>query len=392
MVYWLFIKKLIKKILPNILLDKIQIIRLQRKQRILQNIFNTNFDKYCLLVYITSPFIQGVDDTHQNKWQVVEFAKILSRFGYNIDVIDYNYCKTEFPNSYDLLIDIYPVGNRPFVNSLKDDCIEIAYMTGSDHEFSVSEEKKRIERVKDSRGVDLPVERIAVPISRDIEKMSAMFFIGNSYNLRSYKKFRLPPVYLIPNTGYKLAYDGSSRNKRAFLFFASFGQIHKGLDLCLEAFAYHCSDLELYICSSFADEEEFCQAYHHELYECSNIHPIGFVDIAGKQFRDIYNYCCYCIMPSCSEGIAGSILTAMSVGIIPVVTPECGLDDGEYIPIQSATVEGVVDVIRECSQRDSAWIKNKSDEVRSIIEKKYSKDNYSKVITKSLRKVLKIKG
>lgn len=386
------VKSLLKKILSKEVMNKYRQYKKLHDQRILTNVFSTDYQKNCLIAYIIAPFITGIDNTHQNKWQVYELAKIISQYGYTVDVIDYDYRKKNFPHKYDLLIDIFPVGDRPFAGALKDDCVKIAYLTGSDHEFSTNAEKKRLERIKNERGVDLPIERGAVPISREIENMAAVFFIGNAYNLRSYGKFNLPAVFYIPNTGYKFSCRDNQRDRKAFLYFASSGQVHKGLDLCLEAFSQCCQDLELYICSSFAEEEEFCSCYYHELYECENIHAIGFVDIEGDSFQKIIGKCTWCIMPSCSEGIAGSVLTAMSGGIIPVLTPECGFDENEFIPIREDSVAGVVSALQFCTTRDEKWIAAKSSQIKKLTECKYSKGNYTKVITESLAQVLSSKG
>ncbi len=35
---------------------------------------------------------------------------------------------------------------------------------------------------------------------------------------------------------------------------------------------------------------------------------------------------CFSIFPSCSEGQSGSVLTTMSLGLIPIVTKEVGID------------------------------------------------------------------
>lgn len=59
------------------------------------------------MVYITEPFRNGIISSHQNSWQVTETAKIISRFGYNVDVIDFEYTRNNFGKKYDLLIDLH---------------------------------------------------------------------------------------------------------------------------------------------------------------------------------------------------------------------------------------------------------------------------------------------
>ena len=76
-----------------------------------------SYDRNCLLVYITSPFIKvPKKETHQNQWQVVELAKIISQFQYNVDVIDFDNSKVKLSKEYDLIIDIDPGGNLSLIH------------------------------------------------------------------------------------------------------------------------------------------------------------------------------------------------------------------------------------------------------------------------------------
>ena len=122
-----------------------------------------------------------------------------------------------------------------------------------------------------------------------------MFFKGNQRNLSTYGENRPERVYFIKNSGYEFLTPMHFSSKRpcSFLFIASHGQVHKGLDLVLESFASR-PYLELFVCSMFGEEEDFCALYKRELYETPNIHPIGFVDIRGQLFRYIADRCSIC--------------------------------------------------------------------------------------------------
>ena len=381
------IKDTLKKILPKCIIHLIIYLK-SKKKLLLNNVFNDNGNKNCLLVYITDPFINGIKDNHQNSWQVIEIAKAISKFGYNIDVCDYNYNKKDFNKKYDLLIDLHPRDNAVYNKFLKPDCIKIAYLTGSNTSFSNIAEQKRIDDVYRRRNIKLIPRRQALLISKRIEDYDASFFIGNEYNLKTYSEFKMPPVYFIKNTGYDFNFCNDRRKANNFMFLGSAGQVHKGLDLLLEVFAEKCRNCNLYVCSSFENESDFCEAYKYELYNTSNIHPIGFVDIKSDKFKEIAEKCAYMIMPLCSEGIAGSVLTAMSAGIIPIVSRECGFEDDEVIHLKDCSKECLEDSIKFYASKDDEWIKSESEKSVNIVKERYSEECFIESICNGLENVI----
>lgn len=381
------LKIILKTIIPQ---NYINLIHKYKAKRLplLKNTFGTNYDLNCLLVYITTPFIKGINNLHQNSWQVVELAKIISEFGYNVDVIDYNYIKSNFDKKYDMLIDLHPRDNAVYNKVLKENCIKIAYLTGSNPSFSNTAEEKRIKNVYKRHGKKLLCRRHAELISKRIETYEAAFFIGNKYNLKTYTEFKMPPVYFIKNTGYDLKFSNKNRKDNNFMFLASAGQVHKGLDLLLDIFANTCKDCNLYICSSFKNEIDFCELYKDELYNTPNIFPIGFLDINSQEFKNIAEKCAYMIMPSCSEANAGSVLTAMSAGMIPIVSRECGFEDDEVIHLDDCSKSCIEKYIKYYSMKDEKWIKDESDKAEKIVKERYSNNNFRKSIRNGLMGVL----
>lgn len=382
------IKRFIKKILPKYIIDILRQYKINVTKPICFNVCQTNYKRSCLMVYITEPFRNGITSSHQNSWQVVELARVISRFGYNVDVIDLDYARSNFLKKYDLLIDLHPKDKSIYEKNLKTDCIKIAYITGSNTRFSNNAEKSRLDNLTKRKNKRLIQRRSAALISRNIEKYNAMFFIGNKYNLKTFNEFKLPPVYFIKNNGYQLNIDGSKRSAKNFCFFASSGQVHKGLDLLLDVFAYKCTDCNLYICSSFEEEEDFCDLYNKELYKTKNIFPIGFVDIKGEKFKEVVEKCSYMIMPSCSEANAGSVITAMSAGLIPIVSRECGFEDDEVIYLKDCSLECLENTVNKYAAKNRLWIETESMRSKRIIEARYSKNNFTESIVVALENVL----
>lgn len=363
-----------------------------RGRTIAYNVHGTQYEKNCLIQYIAEPFVEHNEtrrNTHQNQWQVLALAEEVGKFGYNVDVRDFDE-QRGLKSNYDLVIDIHPGLNDTYKPRMNDGCRRIAYLTGMNPSVANKNEQIRLDAVAERRNVFLPTERHAVPISREIETFDAFFFIGNAYNLKSFDEFCLPPVYFIKNTGYTFPFTIKTENKDAwkFLFFASSGQVHKGLDLLLEIFGQKDFPFELYICSTFQSEKEFCELYKKELFHTPNIHAVGFVDIMGEQFRGISEQCSFTILPSCSEGVAGSVLTAMSAGIIPIVSRECGFEDDEVVQLRDCELNTIEAAIRYYGEKDITWIEKESYRVRQIVKDRYSGEAFVQSVRDALQNVL----
>lgn len=388
-----FIKRVIKSILKitgiNTNLIKLMIAHLKGNDYIF-NLYNTKYEKNALIKYIVYPFFNNNRcEKHQNEWQVKEIARLIGVQGYNVDIVSFDSPFIKYRNKYDLLLDIVPGTNDVPKNFFNDSCKKIAYLTGMNPSIACKNEDSRLLALKKRRGVLLPRERVANMLTKDVEKYNAFFFIGNKYNLASYEEFNLPPVYFMRNNGYTFdKLDLSVKDSRSFVYFASYGQVHKGLDLLLDVFAQNDFPCELYICSCVLAEKEFCNCYNQELFSTNNIHTIGFVDVGSEKFWHIMSKCSYALLPSCSEATAGSVITCMSAGIIPIVSKECGFEDDEVINLPDCELTTIHDHIIEYSMKSSEWIKEKAQQVKYIADTNYSKTNFSKFFERSLKSVI----
>ena len=368
--------------------------RQMREYEVAYNVNQTNYEKHCLLQYIVQPFLDNNEyakNSHQNQWQVVALAEEIGKFGYNIDVRNWDDRINRLKNRYDLVIDICPGVNDTYNEQMKSGCCRIAYLTGMNPSVANRNEQMRLNELSERRGVLLPSERQPAPLTRDIEKFDAFFYIGNLYNIKSYDEFCLPPVYFIKNTGYTFPFSirFERKNPKKFLFLASSGQVHKGLDLLLEIFGKEGFPFELYVCSSFRSEETFCKVYKKELFSTPNIHAVGFVDIMGEQFHEIAETCSFVLLPSCSEGIAGSVLTAMSAGIIPIVSRECGFENDEVIHLKDCEIESIKTAIRYYGGKNNEWVIKESERVQNLVKERYSEKGFILSIRCALDEVLR---
>jgi len=349
------------------------------KPDVVRNVNKTAYAKDCLMIYIVEPFLGPISDRHQNQWQAVMIAKIFGENGYNVDVVNYQYKKEpQFTKKYDLVFGLIPREDHFYEKHIKDDAIKIAYLTSSNLAFTREAEQKRLADLERRRGAKLKAYRQTASIDKSIEQFDAAFFFGNEYNIHTYSSFHMPPVHYIVNNGYDNLYLPSYNEHHAdsFLFFGSLGQVHKGLDLLLELFSIPDFPFHLYVCGAYEQEPDFCEEYYRELYQCENIHPMGFVDIHSDAYQTVVRQCAFMLLPSCAEGCAGSVVTVMSSGVIPIVSRECGYDDDAVINLPDCDPETIRQFVYDYGNKTPEWIAKQSERMVSIVREKFSKKDF----------------
>ena len=370
------------------------LVQSYKNKAVICNVNHTECEKNCLMLYVTAPFqTKHISQAHQNQWQAVEMARIIGTYGYNVDVADYSNADLKFDKQYDMVIGLIPRGIDVYSSYCKPDCIKVAYLTSMNLAVTSGNEEKRLAELEERRGVKLQPRVFAGYIQPEIENFTAAWYFGNDYNFHSYDCFKMPPSFRVINSGYSFDWFNPEleRNPKNFLFIASRGQVHKGLDLLLEIFAEEVPDCHLYICSSFKNEEDFCNEYDKELFHTPNIHAIGFVDISSAEFRKIAESCAYTILPSCAEGHVGSILTAMSAGLIPIVSRECAYEDDEAINLPDCSKTTLSSYIKEYSQKDKQWLRKESIKAVDTVKTKFSQACFSESIVRAMEGTLRAK-
>ena len=123
------------------------------------------------------------------------------------------------------------------------------------------------------------------------------------------------------------------------------------------------------------------------MFHTGNVFPLGFLDIRSEKFLQVSMSCSYFLLPSCAEGQAGSVLTAMSAGLIPVVSRNCGFPEGDVYLFENCSIDGIYDTINALSLKQMDWIKNNSLRSIEIVQSKYSQKNYSESVRVALEDV-----
>ena len=322
------------------------------------------------------------DFRHQNRFQATEIARLLGERGFSVDVVGPGGKVAPEVIPYDVVVDLHPGLTAV---PLREDTRRIAYITGSNPAFSNRAEKARIEHAARRGRKRLSTRRQVPEFSNgNLGACSAMFFIGSGANLETYRGLQLPAVHWIRNFAYPVERINRTEIRPAsFLFLASGGQVHKGLDLLLEVFAMH-PEWTLHVCSNFHEEPDFCRAYHRELFGKRNILPHGFQRLDSSAFAEIVRACSYIVLPSCSEANAGSVLSGMAAGLVPVISAECGFDNLEVQRLPDCSLEGVEETLEMCARADTAELAAAMQRARTLVETDYTPQRFTESLASAL--------
>lgn len=321
-------------------------------------------DKNVLLSYITYPFKndQKSQDftSHTNRWECQQIASTWSKYGYNVDVIDWDNSTFLPKKEYSIFIDIHSNMER-LAPILGRDCKKILHITGAHWKFQNSAEMKRLSDLKSRRGIKLKPRR-QVPPSLGIEYADCATILGNAFTQSTFA-YSGKPLYPIPlSTTVQFPYyeKDFTKIKKNFLWFGSSGMVHKGLDLVLDAFS-ELPDCNLTVCGPVDQETDFKKAYFKELYRSKNIRTLGFIDVRSAKFLEVIRNTNALIYPSCSEGQAGSVITCLHAGLIPIISYESGVDVDDFgIILQKSSVEEIVESIEMLLQKPTEELQRMS--------------------------------
>ena len=324
---------------------------------IIKNYFQTSFSQNALLIYIVYPFLyRNTNFGHTNQQEVIILAELLSAHGYNVDIISIHFTGNLDFDQYHLVLGsgrwMDECCSRPRKN-----LISIYYLTERSPYFSNIAELKRLNDFERRNHHRLDFERLSTH-HWNLSALScanAAVCIGNADTLSTYEgMFRA--IYPVNVTGFvpDVAPDFSFSQAQNFMWYGGAGALHKGLDLCIEAFRL-LPDLKLHIVGE--PNAAFYQFYQQDIEQAENIFYYGFLNKDDDLFREACAQCAFCIMPSCSESQSAAMVTAMFHGMIPVGTPEVGIDYDACggIMLEDPTVDAIaqqLDVLSHMSTQE----------------------------------------
>lgn len=366
---------------PNILYDYEEYLE--------QNEANS-YEKKALVSYLLAPLFESNYIRFSNDGIARSIPRALNELGYSVDIIEFNDMNFKPNVKYDLFF-CHVGGNfKNIYDKLDKDTVVICFSPGEYWQFANLQEEKRFEYLKQRHGVSLPFDRYRRDVdSEEFSYSSAdgIICLGDGSIRESYSKF--PVVLNLNNASYhNNHYDVSKKNheisKNNFVFFAGGGNVHKGLDVLLDAFKN--TDKNLYICTIL--DSKFKNLYAAELKK-PNIHFMGWVNPRSNKFYKIVDNCSFIIFPSCSEGSAGSVVECMNQGLIPIVSRETRIDVSDFgIFLEECKVDEIIQVIENASNKPPRWIKEKSFLTRKAAITEYSEEAFIKNMKHNIIKIV----
>jgi hypothetical protein len=337
---------------------------------------------HALLSYLVYPFSIARQEArylrHVNIFHAQEIVRALNQMGYSVDVIDYRDRRFRPHKAYDLFIGHGAFNFEKIATQLPEKAKKIYFSTGSYWQFHNTQEAARFAALSQRRGVVLALDRPIVQGEEAALRLAdGILGIGNAFTRSTYADFER--VAMINGTALLDAQlDWCPKDYQAgrqhFLFFASGGNVHKGLDLVLEAFL----GLNLHLWVMAPLQADFIKIYQPELAGRNNIHLFGWTQPRSASFYQVMQRCNFCLLPSCSEGQAQSVIEAMNQGLIPAVSRQAGVDVGDFgVWIDPPGVEMVRQVARTLAGLPAAHCREMSFKARQAAQEEYAEPRFA---------------
>ncbi|GHW27482.1 hypothetical protein VCSRO150_2280 [Vibrio cholerae] len=361
-------------------------------RRDIYNLFSASHNKRVLFSYSTYHFLNKNYTSHSNYQESLFIANVFDKLGYCVDVTNNDRLFKGDLKRYDL---IFGEGLPMYqAVSCGAQCKIIYYGTGS-HPFHCSVESlgRLVSFSKKNGFFAMKSTRIA-PMEWGIASSLAdeVICIGNKVTKDTFHRFgatnveTIDPTF-IPRTDAQdlLSKRKISISRNSFVWFGSYGLLHKGLDLAVEAFRNR-PHLTLHICGYTDIESDFVNALNLP----NNVIVHGFVDIMSDSFESIVTTSSFVLLPSCSEGTSTAIVTAVgNSGLIPIVSENCGFDVEDFGFIIANSSESIGCILDEVQLMDECNLKELSVNAFQKVNKRYTKDNFENKFFQLLDKSLK---
>ena len=347
-----------------------------------------------LFSYISAPFLlkpgEPIPTFHTQHWESWRMATTFLDFGYSVDVINYTN-QTFLPDKdYAVVVDARRNLER-LAPLLKSDCIKIMHLDTSHILFHNAAEASRLLALQQRRKVTLQPRRFEMP-NRGIEHADCATMMGNGFTSRTYR-YANKRIYCLPISA-PVVYPWPEEKhfescRKRYIWFASGGMVHKGLDLVLEVFA-KLPDYQLTVCGPVKDEKDFLAAYRKELFDTPNIRTFGWIDVTSREFIDIANNAVALLYPSCSEGQSGSLVTCLHAGLIPVASRESGVDIREDfgVYLNSCSLKEIQDAVQTLSGLPAKTLEAMARKAWEYARAKHTKENFAEEYRKAIAQIV----
>lgn len=331
--------------------------------------------------------------THTNFWETRQIVRTFLDLGYRVDVVHWTNSEFVPEKPYRVALDVRHLMPR-WREHLPDDCLRLFHGETSHASFNDAAEERRHAAFEARHGFRLP-ERKAIGDTPAFAAADAATILGDDRTLDTYRAVTgddgpgIWPVTISAPAVYPRLDRDFEECRGRYLWLGSEGLVHKGLDLVLEAFR-ELPDHHLTICGPIHREREFERFYWRDLYESSNVHTWGWIDVTSDAFLRLARETLAMIYPSCSEGQCGSVVTCLHAGLVPLVSDRTGvpLDPSWAVELTEPTVESLRQAVRQLSARPADELQAMTDAARDYARRHHTKERFASKYRRAIEEIL----
>jgi hypothetical protein len=322
-------------------------------------------------------------------------VKVLNENGYTVDIADNRLEDFKPTKQYDIfighggrvtsLIDILERNNTPILQ----------YVSQAYWKEFLRQSTERYERVCRQKKVPLISTHVRSHSNQErkgeeyLAEHAKYFFTGNSPRMiKGYGKY----AHKIHTVGWAAYLEQDlivkdrdfDAGRKGFIYVAGTnGNIQKGLDLLLEAFA-RTPDLQLYIYCVV--EKEVRTLYRKEL-SLPNIHYIYLyrVGLLRRHLRTLLKRINFTITAPIDTGIGTAFLGSLGIGLIPVGYADMPCSPANSHLVDSWEVESLISNVREASRMPVEWCQRASALSMQNFQDNWSPEAFEKRFSEFIR-------
>jgi glycosyltransferase involved in cell wall biosynthesis len=376
----------------------VDVRRINRNERKVVSLKPENMSRgNVLLSYIIEPFLlkagEPVSNDHTHDWESLQIGKTFLELGYSVDVIDYRNNKFIPEKDYSFFVAARTNFER-ISQYLNKNCMKIVHLDTSHWLYNNHASYERSLAMQIRKGATVRSQRI-VESNLAIEYADCATILGNDFTISTYQ-YAKKPVFRIPISTCAVYPWPEEKDfnacRKNFLWFGSGGLIHKGLDLVLDVFA-QLPDYHVTICGPIQNEEDFVKTFYKELYQTSNIHAHGWVNVNSEEFIKIMNNCIGLIYPSSAEGQCGAVIACMHGGLIPVISYESGVDVGDFgVILRDCSIDQIKNTIQIISHLPVEKLKGMALKTWEFARAHHTRERFAEEYRKVITKIINTNG
>ena len=344
------------------------------------------------------PFMLAPDVPIPNKhtcdWEAFQIVNTFLELGFAVDVVHFVNRFFEPQKEYSVFVGVLASFGR-IAPKLNGDCLKILHIVYGHWLFHNFAQLRRLRQLRTRRGISLLPYRMQEP-HLGIEYADAATTLGNDFTISTYQ-YAGKPIFRVPiSTTRTFEWPEKKdfdKSRKTFLWFNSFGFVHKGLDLVLEAFSAM-PEYQLIVCGPIQHESDFAAAFRKELFETPNISTRGWVDVESPEFGQIVENCIAVISASCCESGGGSTILCMHAGLIPIVSREASVDvEDEYgVLLEDSTVDQIKSAVRRLSELPSDRLTTMSRKAWEHVRAQHTREKFSETYRRIISNILEQHG